>query len=314
MAAIIPNGNLVWGLQLPVQSQSTVYVQPWEVGSGPPELRDLARAADRAGAFYVAVCDHVGIPRPADDSMSDTWYDTVATLGWLAALTEQVHLLSHVYVLPYRHPLVTAKAFSTLDALSAGRAILGAGAGHLETEFRVLGVDFGTRGRAVEEAIEVIRVAFAEEYPTVGGPGAEVGVGMAPRPARPGGPPIGIGGSSKAAIRRAARFGDGWLPQGPPKMGMRAAIEFIRTERQAAGLPDRFDMGVNCEPVHIGTPAFELPTWSLSGSAAEVAEGLRKYRRLDVNQWQLRFLGRSASEVCDQIERFGAEVWPQVLS
>ena len=314
MAAIIPNGNIAWGLQLPVQSQSTVYVQDWEADSGPPELSNLARSADRAGAFYVAVCDHVAIPRPSDEAMSTTWYDTVATLGWLGALTEQVHLLSHVYVLPYRHPLMTAKAFATLDALTGGRVVLGVGAGHLQSEFELLGADFEGRGPAVEAAIEVIRVAFAEEYPTVGGPGAEVGVGMRPRPARAGGPPIWVGGSSKAAIRRAARFGDGWLPQGPPKMGMRKAIEFIRTERQAAGLSDRFDMGINCEPIHIGTPSFDVPAWVLTGSADEVAEGLRKYRKLEVNQLQVRFLGRSASEVCDQIERFGAEVWPQVLS
>ena len=314
MAAIIPNGNIAWGLQLPIQSQSTVYVQPWEAASGPAELSAIARAADRSGAFYVAVCDHVAIPRPADQAMSTTWYDTIATLGWLGALTEQVHLLSHVYVLPYRHPLVTAKAFATLDQLTGGRAVLGVGAGHLQSEFELLGVDFESRGPAVEEAIQVIRVAFAREYPTVGGPGAEVGVGMSPRPARPGGPPIWIGGSSKAAIRRAARFGDGWLPQGPPKMGMRAAIEFIRTERQSAGLPEQFDMGVNCEPIHIGEPAFEVPKWTLTGPPDQVADGLRKYRKLDVNQLQVRFVGRSANEVCDQLERFGAEVWPLVLS
>lgn len=314
MASIIPNGNIAWGMQLPIQSQSTVYVQPWETDAGPSDLASIARAADRAGAFYVAVCDHVGIPRPADETMSAVWYDTIATLAWLGALTEQVHLLSHVYVLPYRHPLVTAKAFATLDHLTGGRAILGVGAGHLESEFKLLGVDYASRGRAVEEAIEVLRVAFAEDHPTVGGPGAEVGVGMFPRPSRPGGPPIWIGGSSKAAIRRAARFGDGWLPQGPPKMGMRAAIDFIRTERQAAGLPDRFDLGVNCEPIHIGTPSFEVPSWTLAGEPARVAEGLRKYPERTFNQLQLRFLARSASELCDQIERFGAEVWPQVLS
>jgi probable F420-dependent oxidoreductase len=314
VAAIIPNGNIAWGMQLPIQSQSTVYVQPWEADAGPSELSAIARAADRSGAFYVAVCDHIAIPRPADEAMSTTWYDTVATLGWLGALTEQVHLLSHVYVLPYRHPLITAKSFSTLDRLTGGRAILGVGAGHLESEFRLLGADFEGRGPAVEDAIGVIRVAFSDEYPTVGGPGAEVGVGVSPRPSRDGGPPIWVGGSSKAAIRRAARFGDGWLPQGPPKMGMRAAIEVIRTERQAAGLSDRFDMGINCEPIHVGTPPFEVPTWSLTGEPAQVAEGLRKYPKLTVNQLQLRFLARSASELCDQIERFGAEVWPQVLS
>jgi probable F420-dependent oxidoreductase len=312
VAAIIPPGTAVWGLQLPIQSQSRVYVQDWESGCGPPELADIARAADRAGAFYVGVCDHVAIPGPAVEAMSPVWYDTVATLSWLAALTDRVHLLSHVYVLPYRHPLVVAKAFATLDHLSGGRAILGVGAGHLEAEFRLLGADFGDRGRAVERSIPVLRAVFAEEVPTVGGPGAEAGLGVAPRPARPGGPPVWVGGSSPAAIRRAARLGDGWLPQGPPAMGMRRAIEVIRAERERAGRPEPFDLGVNCEPVHVGDPAFEVPEHTAAGAPEQVAERLRRYPALGVNQLQVRFVARSAAEYCDQLERFGAEVWPLV--
>ncbi len=310
MGAIIPPGQVVWGLQLPIQSQSLNFVQPWEADAGPAELALITQAADRAGAHYVGVCDHIGVPRPADEQMSSTWYDTIATLGWLAALTERVHLLSHVYVLPYRHPLATAKAFATLDRLSGGRAILGAGAGHLVSEFAVLGVDFETRGSQVAEAIPVIRAAFAEEYPTVGGPGAEVGVGMGPRPVRDGGPPIWLGGSSKAAIRRAATLADGWLPQGPPPMGLSAALELIRTERAAAGLPEAFDIGATAGPVYLGTPDFEVEAYTATGSAEQIAERYRKLTAKGVNQLQFGFRGRDASEVADQIERFGAEVAP----
>ncbi len=310
MAAIIEPGQVVWGLQLPVQSQSTNFVQPWEASAGPAELATIAQAADRAGAYYVAVCDHVAVPRPADEAMSTVWYDTVATLGWLAARTERVHLLSHVYVLAYRHPLAVAKAFMTLDHLSAGRAILGAGAGHLRSEFDLLEVDFAGRGGAVESAIGPIRAAFAEEYPTVGGPGAEVGVGMAPRPARPGGPPIWIGGSSRAAIRRAALLGDGWLPQGPPKMGTSAAIELIRSLRAEAGLPEAFDLGVTAGPVYVGDPGFDVEPYCRTGSPDEIAAGLRKFPPKGINQLQLGFRGRDAAEVADQLERFGAEVAP----
>lgn len=310
MAAIIPEGQVVWGLQLPVQSQSTNFAQPWEADAGPAQLASIARAADAAGAFYIGVCDHVAVPRPADQVMSTTWYDTVATLAWLAAQTSGTHLLSHVYVLPYRHPLSTAKAFMTLDRLSGGRAILGAGAGHLESEFELLGIDFGSRGDAVADSIPVIRSAFAEEYPTVGGPGAEVGVGMAPRPVRPGGPPIWLGGSSTAAIRRAARLADGWLPQGPPPMGMSNAIEFIRTERERSGLPAAFDLGVTAGPVFIGTPDFDVEPYCVTGPAERIAEHLNKFPPKGINQLQVGFRGRDANETADQIERFGAEVAP----
>lgn len=310
MGAIIPAGDVAWGLQLPVQSQSTAFVQPWEANAGAAELVGMAQAADRAGALYIGVCDHVGVPRPADEKMSATWYDTIATLGWLGAVTERVRLLSHVYVLPYRHPLVTAKAFQTLDHLSGGRAILGAGAGHLESEFNFLGVDFETRGRQLEETIPVLRAAFAEAYPTVGGLGAEVGIGMLPRPATEGALPIWIGGSSKVAIRRAALLADGWLPQGPPKMGTSNAIAFIHSEREAAGLPEAFDVGVTGGPVFVGEPEFEVEEFTIRGSAEQIAERLRKFPARGINQIQLRFLGVDAAQVCDQIERFGAEVAP----
>jgi probable F420-dependent oxidoreductase len=301
MAAIIPEGRTVWGFQLPIQSQSTIYVQPWEVDAGTEELAQIVEAAERAGAFYVAVCDHIGIPRPADESMSATWYDTIATLGWIAGITESVHLLSHVYVLPYRHPLMTAKAFSTLDALSDGRAICGVGAGHLEAEFAMLGVDHESRGRDLESALPVLRSAFEESYPVLDIAGEPSEVGMSPRPSRAGGPPIWVGGSSPAAIRRAAQLADGWLPQGPPEIGTRGAIARIRELREQAGLPEAFDMGFNCAPVHLdGT------------NSEEVSEGLARLAERGINQLQLRFTADSAAEYCEQVERFGAEVAPQL--
>ena len=182
MAAIIGKGSVAWGFQLPVQSQSTIYAQPWEAGSGPAELVEITQAADRAGALYVAVCDHVAIPRPSDEAMSAVWYDTVATLSWLGAQTERVGLLSHVYVLGYRHPLVTAKAFNTLDHLTGGRAILGVGAGHLQSEFQLRGADFEGRGPALNEANEGVRAAVPDDYPTLGGPGAQVVAGPYTQP------------------------------------------------------------------------------------------------------------------------------------
>lgn len=322
MAAVIPEGSVAWGLQLPVQAQSNRFVQPWEVDATVADLAGVVRAAERAGAFYVAVCDHVGVPRPADEQMSAVWYDTIATLGWIAGFTEDVHLLSHVYVLAYRHPMAVAKAFNTLDALSGGRAILGAGAGHLEAEFDMLGVDFARRGAMVEEAVPLIRAAFSESYPVVDfngysrrvvdpdtGPDLHE-VGSAPRPSRPGGPPIWIGGSSPAAIRRAALLGDGWLPQGPPAMGTRKAIARIRELRAGAGLPDTFDLGVVCEPVHLGDRHDRMPEWTLTGSPDEVAQRLRRYVEIGINQLQVRFTADGAEEYAEQVEAFGSGVAP----
>ena len=307
MAAIIPEGTIEWGIQLPIQSQSTIYAEPWERDAGPDELAAVAKACDDAGAMYVGVCDHVAIPRPLDERMSGVWYDTVATLGWIAGQTERVMLLSHVAVLPYRAPLVTAKAWCTLDHLSGGRAVLGVGAGHVEGEFDLVGADHARRGTVLDEAIAEVRVAFEERvvHDAV----------IEPRPARPGGPPIWVGGSSKPAMRRAARLGDGWLPQGPPKMGMQDAIQFILEERRAHhGSDVPIDIGGFAEPLHVGELDWDAPAYTASGSPEELADRLRRYRSLGISQLMLKFPARGSSELCDQLGRFGSEVWPLVTS
>lgn len=312
MPGIVPPGELVYGMQLPVQSQSTIYAEPWEATAGVAELTEIARRADHQRFFYLAVCDHVAIPRPLDEKMSTVWWDTMTTLGYLAGVTSRAHLLSHVYVLPYRHPLMTAKAFLTLDTVSAGRAVLGVGAGHVEAEFALLGADFDRRGATLDEAIDAVRAAFLDEFPEVDGPTWSVhGAGLRPRPVRAGGPPIWVGGSSNPALRRAAERGDGWLPQGPPKDGMRAAIGRLHDRRDAAGRGDEpFDVGINVEPLYVGRPDWSVGRYCLSGAAEPIAERLRSYGELGANHLQLRFRSRSADELCDQIDRFGEEVAP----
>jgi len=308
----IPAGTLVYGMQLPIQSQSTSYAEPWEADAGVADLAAIAKAADRAAFWYVAVCDHVAIPKPLDEKMSTSWWDTVATLGYLAAMTEQVRLMSHVYVLPYRHPLMAAKSFLTLDELSGGRAILGVGAGHVESEFELLGVDFAGRGRTLDESIDVVRAAFTDEYPVVDTPSFHVAdAGLRPRGAQAGGPPIWVGGSSKPALRRAADKGDGWLPQGPPEGGMKRAIAWVAERRQENGRADQpFAVGAYSEILFLGDPWFEVGPQHLTGDPEPMAERLRRYKGIGVDQIQIRFRSRSAAELCDQIERFGAEVAP----
>ncbi len=144
--SIVPAGKLVYGMQLQVQAKSKTFVEDWEADAGADELRQMVQTADAAGFFYVAVCDHIAVTKPMDAHMQTTWYDTVATLGWIAALTKDVRIMSHVYVLSYRHPLLTAKSFMTLDELSGGRAILGVGAGHLQGEFELMQLDYDARG------------------------------------------------------------------------------------------------------------------------------------------------------------------------
>jgi probable F420-dependent oxidoreductase len=294
-----------FGMQLPVQSQSTYYAEPWEATAGRDELEAIARAADEAGFDYLAVCDHVAIPADRAEAMSTTWYDTVATLGWLAGFTERTRLLSHVWVAAYRHPLVTAKAFATLDELSGGRVVLGIGAGHLEAEFDVLGVPFAERGRLTDEAIDGIRAAWSDEFGW--GDGA---FGQRPRPRQPGGPPIWVGGSSAPALRRAGQRGDGWLPQGTPKQEMAAAIATVHQHREAAGRTGEFTVGALLRPLYLGeAPAgWDLGRATIAGSTDRIRQEVEDYRSYGVDQVQVRFRSRSCDEYVEQVRRFAEEV------
>jgi probable F420-dependent oxidoreductase len=295
---------LAYGIQLPIQAQSTAFVEPWEHTAGRDELAAIARACDAAGFDYVAVCDHIAIPRDKAAAMSTTWFDTVATLGWLAAITTRTRLLSHVYVAAYRHPLATAKAFATIDALSGGRAILGVGTGHVEAEFALLGVPFGERGHITDDALPTIRAALDDEW--VGD------FGVRPRPVQQH-VPIWVGGSSPAALRRAANHGDGWLPQGTLKRDMPAAIDRLREMRVAAGRAELpFTIGAITPFLWVGEPTWDTGEQCLAGPAERIAKYLRSYGEMGVDQVQVRFRSRSAEELCEQIATFGAEVAPML--
>ena len=294
--------SLKFGMILPVQAQSTLMRMPWEPDAGPADIANVAKACEAAGFDNVSVCDHVAIPRARAEAMSTVWYDTVATMGWLAAQTERVRLMSQVFIVAYRHPLVTAKSFLTLDALSGGRTILGVGAGHVEGEFDELGVPFHERGKITDEALRTIRASFEDEF----GAGD---VGQAPRPVQPGGPPIWVGGSSAAALRRAARLGDGWIPQGPPAMGMDGAIELLRTEREKAGRTGPFAINGGGY-VYVGEPGWDVPAFTTTGNAEKVAASLRPLSDMGVTHLQMRIPSRSCSELIDQIGLLGSDVMP----
>lgn len=303
--------QIVFGMQLPVQSQSTIYARPWETAAGVDEIVQVAQACDAAGFDYVAVCDHIAIPAANAEAMSTSWWDTIATLSYLAAVTDRVRLLSHVYVLPYRHPLAVAKAWATLDALSGGRAILGVGAGHVADEFAALDVPFAERGQLLDEAIDAVRTALDDEFAShKGAHWSYEGLGQRPRPVQSR-LPIWVGGSSKPAMRRAAERGDGWLPQGPPEGGMEAGIAFVREHRAATRGDEPITLGSLSGQLYIGEPGWDVGR-CMQGSADKVAAYLRTHRDLGVDQVQIGFASRSAQEMCDQIEVFAAEVAPLV--
>jgi probable F420-dependent oxidoreductase len=191
----------------------TMHMDPPEEFVSAGAVAEIAKAAEDAGYAACFVTDH-----PAGDA---TWLDTgghhaldpLVALSFAAAATTRLRLLTHVYVLAYRNPFLTAKGTLTLDVLSGGRLILGVAAGYLRPEFGALGVDFDERNELVDEALEVLRLAWSgDDVAYVGRHFRARAVRMRPLPVSQPHPPIWMGGNSHLAIRRAVETCQGWAP------------------------------------------------------------------------------------------------------
>ncbi len=317
---VVPDGAIGLGLQLPVQARSRLFAEDWEHAADDVsdaeraarmEVDDLvavARAAERAGFLYVGVCDHVVVPDDRVPTMGATWFDPWATVAYLAAVTDRVRLLTHVAVIATRHPLTTAKAVATIDRLSGGRVILGVGAGHVEEEFAALDVPFAGRGARLDEAIDAVRVALTDPVPDHDGPTWRFSdVAVAPRPVQPQ-VPIWIGGSSAAALRRVARRGDGWLPQGTRLSELPDQLEVLAAASDRD--PRSYDLGATAPPMYLGSPTWDVGSFTRAGSADELAERLDRYARAGCRHVQVRFRSRDRQELVDQLTRAGEELIP----
>ena len=310
--SIVPEGVIGYGIQLPVQALSTRVAMEWEREGGTvADMAEVAQACDAAGFLYVAACHHVAIPSGPAEAMSTTWFDPVATLGFLAARTERTRLMTNVYVAAYRHPLETAKAFATVDALSNGRLLFGVGAGHVEGEFDALGVPFAERGAITDEAIDAILGAWTDEWaPHDGARWQYSDVGQRPRPVQQPHPPLWIGGSGKPALRRVARVGDGWIPQATPPDRLADDIAFILRERDRVRPGAVPEVGYHAG-VYLGEPTWDLPKFAMNGNQ-RIIDWINKLGAIGVSHVQVRFAARSAAELCEQVTRFGAEIGPHL--
>jgi probable F420-dependent oxidoreductase len=283
-----------FGLSMPVIQQIPGRVQPWELAAGGPALVAVAQAADGLGFSHVSACDHVAIPQSYAASAGTVWYDAAVTLGFLAAATTRVRLLSHVTVVPYRHPLVIAKAFSTLDHLSGGRVILGAGCGHLKPEFRSLGVDYEARGPITDEYLQAIRMVWETECATFQGRYVQFrDVTVAPRPHQQPRPPIWVGGNSRAAVRRAVRYGDGWIPW------MVRPAEFAELVAYAHELQEHLGRG---------TPMEFVAPLSIGGEddAAAIAAHIDAWCTAGATSFHVGFVHRSLEHLLERMLHFAA--------
>ena len=183
-----------------------------------------AKAAEDAGFDACFVTDH---PAPDIKWLAGGGHhalDPFVALSFAAAATTRIRVQTHILVLPYRNPLLTAKSVLSLDVLSAGRVILGVAPGYLKPEFAAMGVDFDERNELTDEAIDVMRRIWTDgEIEFVGRNFRTRGTTMRPMPKSLPHPPIWVGGNSTAAIRRAAERGQGWVPF-PNPAGVSSAV------------------------------------------------------------------------------------------
>jgi len=207
----------------------------------------VTEEADRLGFDSVWLPEHLVLPRDmggspfAGDPHPPTpphleFLDPFGLLAFLAARTDRIRLATHVLNLGLRHPFVTARAVATLDLVSGGRLDLGIGASWLEGEWRALGLDFATRGRRVDESLAVCQSLWGESVTEHHGEFFDFGpVMFTPKPLQKPWPPIHVGGDGPAALRRAARHGDGWVPMNHRLEDLGPALARLAELRAQAG-------------------------------------------------------------------------------
>lgn len=219
-----------------------------DIGSDPAKIRDWAQAAEDLGFGCIEVADHVfgatardgWTPNYAADA---PFHETFTTLAFLAAVTTTIGLSSGVLIAPQRQTGVIAKQAAEVDILSGGRLRLGIGVGWNHVEYAALGTDWKTRGARQAEQVEVMRRLWTEDVVTFTGRFHDMqGVTLVPPPIqRP--IPIWFGGYSDAAVERAARLGDGWMPILPPGELAEARLADLRGHLRDFGRdPDTFGL------------------------------------------------------------------------
>ena len=289
-----------FGTSLPGIQQIPSRVRPWERDVNGDAILAAARAAEAAGFDWVSCSDHPMVPVSRAEAMGPTWYDAGSTLAFVAGVTSRIRLLSHVLVLPYRHPLLVAKQYGTLDHLSGGRVILGVGSGHLKPEFRTLGADFEGRGRVSDEYMRAIAAAWEQDVARFDGDTISFrDVMVSPRVSQRPRPPFWVGGNSPAALRRAARLGEGWVPWqlGPDEFA--GLAERARRLREESGRSGHFEL-----VAPLGAPP--------QATADAIAAEAKRWGAAGAPSFQVGIGADSLQEFLGRLAWFGAEVASRV--
>jgi probable F420-dependent oxidoreductase len=273
-------------------------------------LVDLASRADELGLDSVWVHDHVfNVGHVFDRIGGKPYYEPLTLLSFVAARTRRVRLGTSVLVLPYHNPIRLAKAAATLDVLSGGRLVMGVGVGLIQQEMEAMGSAFAERGAITDEAIAVMRALWAQEDPSFAGKHYRfAGMKFSPKPRQKPSIPVVIGGISRAAIRRAARLGDGWQPLGMSPDALAQGIATLREEARACGR-DTANIPIS---IAMSLATSRLGRHALGTKATEIIENAKAYARLGVDTLVISANTSDPREAGAALEMVAREVVPAI--
>ena len=296
-----------------------------QVAGDIPTLLRLVTRADALGFDSVWVGDHIVIPRQIASAYpysptgtppfrpDEPALEPLTLLSYLAGCTSRVQLGVSVLIVPHRNPLYAAKALSTLDVLSGGRVICGVGSGWMREEFDALGLNFARRGDETDEWVRIFKACWLESEPEYHGRlYAFAKVKFEPKPVQKPHPPIWVGGNSRRAMRRAVELGDAWHPGWSRPDQLAAQRRELEAMAAKAGRdPATIDLTL-LRPMQILDRPAGGPRRALIGTPEQVAEDIRSYKEVGVSHLVLGFRTTNGQEMLQQVERFAAEVRPQL--
>ena len=268
----------------------------------------LATRAEELGFDSVWASDHVfNVSYVYERLGNRPYYDPLSILSYVAAITENLVLGTSVLVLPYHNPMRLAKAAATLDVMSGGRLSLGVGVGVIEQELNALGSPFPQRGAITNESIAIMKELWTQDDPSFQGEFYSFsGMKFSPKPVQKPHIPLLIGGTSRAAIRRAARMGNGWHPTAMPPEELSENIQYLRRQTQAAG---RDDSEV---PVSISVPmqGGRAGRFALGTDPEEIGPKVEAFAGLGVERMVISPYSDDPQEMLAAAEMIGQHVIP----
>lgn len=276
------------GLVSPVVSLVPGVASSWEASAGIEDLGRIAQAADELRFSHLTCSEHVAVPTAVAAERGATYWDPLATFGYLAALTSRIRLVTQVLVLGYHHPLELAKRYGTLDRISNGRLTLGLGVGTLEEEFELLGAPFAGRGARADDALAALRASLGRREPAYTGTHYDYSGFVVDPCALQERVPLWIGGRTRRSLRRAVELGDGWVPFGLPLDALAELLDSVE-------LPADFEIVLSA-----GRPV------DPQGEPEQTSEALRGVRRVGGSVAGVSVCASSTDHYCEQLHALRA--------